>query len=243
MKITDKIKSYSFWVSLASAVILILKVLGNRFGFTVDETMISDLFTALCSILVLLGIIVVPNNSNITTRTKQTTFDQTEPKTDQHLNQNVNENININIDEKTDPEMQTIPTPDLVNQIDEQQTNIIDTVHQLEEPVDSNINTSPADEIHSDIEISNTEIADAFTDNESTSESCDVVNVNDFDSVNENVQDNQETNLNCETKESPLSNISKLKQLFDAERANFSQNINDYIFELQEEIRKAREKM
>ena len=56
----EKIKSYGFWVSLASAVILILKVLGSRFGFTVDETMISDLFTALCSILVILGIIVVP---------------------------------------------------------------------------------------------------------------------------------------------------------------------------------------
>ena len=72
MKLRDKIKSYSFWVSIASAVILILKVLGNRFGFTVDESMISDLFTALCSILVLLGIIVVPsyptnnlNKSNI----------------------------------------------------------------------------------------------------------------------------------------------------------------------------------
>lgn len=62
MKLKDKIKSYSFWVSLASAIILILKVLGARFGFTVDEGMISDLFTALCSILVLLGIIVIPQN-------------------------------------------------------------------------------------------------------------------------------------------------------------------------------------
>ena len=60
MNLREKIKSYGFWVSLASAVILILKVLGSRFGFTVDETMISDLFTALCSILVILGIIVVP---------------------------------------------------------------------------------------------------------------------------------------------------------------------------------------
>ena len=59
MKLKDKIKSYSFWVSIASAVILILKVLGNRFGFTVDEGMVSDLFTAMCSILVLLGIIVI----------------------------------------------------------------------------------------------------------------------------------------------------------------------------------------
>lgn len=66
MNLREKIKSYSFWVSLASAVILILKVLGSRFGFQVDETMISDLFTALCSILVLLGIIVVPQQKQAT---------------------------------------------------------------------------------------------------------------------------------------------------------------------------------
>ena len=66
MNLREKIKSYSFWVSLASAVILILKVLGSRFGFQVDETMISDLFTALCSILVLLGIIVVPQQKQTT---------------------------------------------------------------------------------------------------------------------------------------------------------------------------------
>ena len=64
MKLKDKIKSYSFWVSIASAVILILKVLGNRFGFVVDESMVSDIFTAICSVLVLLGIIVVPSQPN-----------------------------------------------------------------------------------------------------------------------------------------------------------------------------------
>ena len=47
MKIRDKIKSYSFWVSLTSAIILILKILGTRFGFVVDETMVSDLFSSI----------------------------------------------------------------------------------------------------------------------------------------------------------------------------------------------------
>ena len=62
MKIKDKIKSYGFWISLASAIILILKVIGAKFGFSVDETFISDLTTSLCSILVILGIIVTPSN-------------------------------------------------------------------------------------------------------------------------------------------------------------------------------------
>ena len=40
-----------------------------------------------------------------------------------------------------------------------------------------------------------------------------------------------------------ISNVSNLKQLFDAERAKFTKNMNDYILELQEEIRRAREQM
>ena len=62
MKIKDKMKSYGFWISLASAIILILKVIGAKFGFSVDETFISDLTTSLCSILVILGIIVTPSS-------------------------------------------------------------------------------------------------------------------------------------------------------------------------------------
>ena len=60
MNIKDKVKSYSFWVSLSSALILIIKVIGNKFGFTIDATLASDLITSLCSILVVTGIIVTP---------------------------------------------------------------------------------------------------------------------------------------------------------------------------------------
>lgn len=65
MGLKTKVKSYSFWVSLASAVILILKLVGQKFGFAVDEGLISDLFTSLCAILVLMGIIVVPSPSSL----------------------------------------------------------------------------------------------------------------------------------------------------------------------------------
>lgn len=65
MNLKTKVKSYSFWVSLASALILILKLVGQKFGFAVDEGLISDLFTSLCAILVIMGIIVVPNPSSL----------------------------------------------------------------------------------------------------------------------------------------------------------------------------------
>ena len=72
MSIKQKAKTYSFWVSLTSAIILVIQLFGNQFGFSVDEGTISDLFTAICGILVILGIIVVPAGTKITlTKTPQ----------------------------------------------------------------------------------------------------------------------------------------------------------------------------
>lgn len=60
MKLKDRIKTYSFWVSLSSAIFLLLKLLGQQFNFNVDEGLFSDIFTTLCGILVILGIIAPP---------------------------------------------------------------------------------------------------------------------------------------------------------------------------------------
>ena len=60
MKLKDRIKTYSFWVSLSSAIFLLLKLLGQQFNFRVDEGLFSDIFTTLCGILVILGIIAPP---------------------------------------------------------------------------------------------------------------------------------------------------------------------------------------
>lgn len=73
MTLKQRVKSYSFWVSLASAIFLILRVIGENFGFVVDEGLFSEIFTALCSILVLLGIIVPPNAKNKTSETLNNT--------------------------------------------------------------------------------------------------------------------------------------------------------------------------
>ena len=78
MKLKDKVKSYSFWISLGSAIILILNLIGNKFGFNIDSGFASDLLTSLCSILVLLGIIVTPTSSASTT-IQQTKDDKNKP--------------------------------------------------------------------------------------------------------------------------------------------------------------------
>ena len=64
MKLKDRIKTYNFWVSLASALFLIINVIGRKFNFYVDEGIFNDIFTAICGILVLLGIIVPPKTKD-----------------------------------------------------------------------------------------------------------------------------------------------------------------------------------
>ncbi len=68
MKLKDRAKTYSFWVSLASAIILIIKLIGQKYGLNIDENFISDLVTTICGLLVILGIIVVPKTDISSTR-------------------------------------------------------------------------------------------------------------------------------------------------------------------------------
>lgn len=63
MRLKERMKTYNFWVSLASAMLLIINTLGKKFDFSVDEKMYNDLLSSFCGILVLLGIIVPPSNS------------------------------------------------------------------------------------------------------------------------------------------------------------------------------------
>lgn len=74
MTFKEKLKSYNFWISLVSALILILNILGDKFNFTVDPNLVIDLSTALCSIFVILGIISIPKQKTNTNYTiEQTT--------------------------------------------------------------------------------------------------------------------------------------------------------------------------
>lgn len=157
MSLKEKIKSYSFWVSLASAVILILKVLGSRFGFTVDETMISDLFTALCSILVILGIIVIPGtkqgpitdifNDNITreisTKTEAVLDSVTQPTQEETQNKASDEAVEESTF-KTD-EIVLIPQEVISEEINnqEQSTETDFTNNEVTEEVTQAVSTNP----------------------------------------------------------------------------------------------------
>ena len=66
MKLKQRVKSYGFWVSMASAILLIISALGKKFNFSVDENLYNDLFAGFCAILVLLGVIVPPSSKTKT---------------------------------------------------------------------------------------------------------------------------------------------------------------------------------
>ena len=53
MKIPDKMKSKTFWLALAGAVVVFLQTSGVK----VDAPYVNELVTALCAVLVVLGIV------------------------------------------------------------------------------------------------------------------------------------------------------------------------------------------
>ena len=260
MKIKDKIKSYSFWVSLASAVILILKILGNRFGFTVDETMVSDLFTALCSVLVLLGIIVVPVNQSYNTQQEQNKIEN--PKNNLDVEYTESESIdsnNINSNQITESQNKFIVLDNIENQNStknhtkqdmcfnyettalELQTKKTETTKNAifdNSSIQDPENTCRKFEDEKLFEQSNNNsehhIIEIGNNNTSTQESNIVNSATNISDSNSEENNNNALNQNT---------ISEFKEMLNLKRADFSKNINDYIFELQEEIRKAREQM
>lgn len=52
-----KMKSYSFWVALSSAVVVLLNALGRAFGFSIQNKIVEDVILAIASLLVVLGIV------------------------------------------------------------------------------------------------------------------------------------------------------------------------------------------
>ncbi len=50
-----KFRSYSFWVSLSGAVIILLNAFGRAFGFKIENQIVEDCIMAVAGLLVVLG--------------------------------------------------------------------------------------------------------------------------------------------------------------------------------------------
>lgn len=60
MTLKSKIKSYSFWISLVSAILIIIRVVCEQLNLIINESVIMDVVTGICGVLVLLGILSSP---------------------------------------------------------------------------------------------------------------------------------------------------------------------------------------
>ncbi len=50
-------KNYSFWTALAGAVVIFLNALGDLFGFSIDNDVVTAVITGFAGVLVVLGVV------------------------------------------------------------------------------------------------------------------------------------------------------------------------------------------
>ena len=105
MDLKYKVRTYNFWISLAAAILIVLRLLGQYFGFVVDSNLFMDIATAVCGVLVILGIIIMPTTAQKTTKKdKNNTKDDktcqneenTEPVAEEQLTDKTCQNLQCN---------------------------------------------------------------------------------------------------------------------------------------------------
>lgn len=60
----NKIKSYGFWTALAGAVVVLVNALGQTFGFSVDNEIITNVIMAIAGVLIVLGVVTMPKGED-----------------------------------------------------------------------------------------------------------------------------------------------------------------------------------
>ena len=98
MKFKDRIKSYGFWTALSGAVVILVQSITKCFGVEVQEELISDIIMSVCGVLVVFGIVTMPN--------KKADSDESEEKTESEESSESEEKI----EEKTIEEKENIET-------------------------------------------------------------------------------------------------------------------------------------
>ena len=60
----NKIKSYGFWVSLSSALVMLATALGKAFGFEIENKIIEDVVMSIAGLLAVFGIVSMNKKSD-----------------------------------------------------------------------------------------------------------------------------------------------------------------------------------
>lgn len=93
MKFKDRIKSYGFWTALSGAVVILVQSITKCFGVEVQEELISDIIMSVCGVLVVFGIVTMPN--------KKETQNEEESEKKEENSEEDKENI-VEIEDKKD---------------------------------------------------------------------------------------------------------------------------------------------
>ena len=95
-------KSYSFWTTLAGAVVLFVNLLSKLCGFAVESELISDVIMAFAGILVALGIVTMPKNNGNNEENAEQEDVEKESEEDAGNNSNTDNNSQEDSEEKKD---------------------------------------------------------------------------------------------------------------------------------------------
>lgn len=84
MTLKEKTKTYSFWISLVSCLLIIAKTVVEQFDISISQNIVNTIVTAICAVLVLFGIVSSP------TKAKEQTLDEIQKQTQQTIKEQQN---------------------------------------------------------------------------------------------------------------------------------------------------------
>ena len=89
LNFSTQLKSYSFWLGIASALLLLVQSIGEPLGLEINEEAYMSVINAVLGVFVVLGIISNPAsqktaNTEITTEAQDTSKDTTDDTTPKH---------------------------------------------------------------------------------------------------------------------------------------------------------------
>ena len=106
MDLKQKIRTYNFWISLSAAILIVVRLVGQSLGFVVDSVLFMDIATAVCGVLVVLGIIIMPASQQTTKKDKKSKDKQDSCESQVCTDEKTTEGEQIDC-ESTEPAQQT----------------------------------------------------------------------------------------------------------------------------------------
>lgn len=91
----NKIKSYGFWTALAGAVVVLVNALGQMFGFSVDNEIITNVIMAIAGLLVVLGVVTMPKGDSNQQEGKSEETDAESKETDAESKETESETLSF----------------------------------------------------------------------------------------------------------------------------------------------------